>query len=102
MKVIVMTSDITMKSVMTIHNTKNDLLKTTRKIFKTNSGCTKTEYAIGSFTSEKPVNRSGIQEIDINCDCIDACIVCREQESTFYIVLLWIKPFSHEVTLKIS
>ena len=74
---------------MTTHTAKYELLQfIERPFFSTILGFTKTEYGVGSYTSEKPVNISGIDKIHVESDFSFVSIVNGIRPPIFYTVAL--------------
>ena len=75
-----------MKSAMTLHTTKGELLKSNERSFlNTLLGFTITEYAIGSEEREKLVKISGIDKNLIECHCINGSNVNGFRQPIFMV-----------------
>ena len=81
-KIDILANDDTMKSVKTTHCAEDEMLfLNERCFFKTKMGYKKTEYGVGLYTSQKPVNIKAIDKFPIECVCNNGSIVKCLQNS---------------------
>ena len=81
----IVANDITLKSGMTIHCNKNELMKFFRVIFfQSILGYTETEYAVRIYASEKPVIFNESDEMHFKRHFYDESNVNGVRQATLY------------------